>query len=98
MIKPCPFCGNDHPTSFVGAPLGHARCSACGIDHDDWNKRHSQWISVEDRLPEGGEDVLTYHKEWGMHISSNQVIIGEFLCDWKPTDWMPLPDPPMEDE
>ena len=68
----------------------------------------SPWISVEDRLPEGYADVLTYspRDEW-------QVFNVGLLDEDAPLDrclaflfqddesrivthWMPLPDPPKE--
>lgn len=59
----------------------------------------TEWISVEDALPEVGEDVLLYSKE------DDKIDIGHYsnmFCrfflrkfeDGNVTHWMPLPDAP----
>ena len=61
--------------------------------------RKQEWISVEDALPEVGEDVLLYSKE------DDKIDIGHYsnmFCrfflrkfeDGNVTHWMPLPDAP----
>lgn len=62
--------------------------------------RQSEWISVEERLPErtGKYLVFTYN---------GRLYIGDFIdhyCDGNPqfddykvTHWMPLPEPPKKD-
>jgi hypothetical protein len=62
-----------------------------------------EWISVKDRLPQMGEDVLCFSMKrifhsWWDNISSS--------CDWYDiqnnwiiedvTHWMPLPEQPKE--
>lgn len=60
----------------------------------------SEWISVEDRLPKGYDDVLiwarNYHGFW-------KIVIDYYLPDAQAfnrfreanvTHWMPLPEPP----
>lgn len=60
-----------------------------------------EWISVNDRLPEPGEDVLVCN-HWG-DIDTDMVWINpdgktEFYFDkTNVTHWMPLPEPPKED-
>jgi hypothetical protein len=59
----------------------------------------SEWISVEDRLPEGDCLVFTPGERTKMHTASyhhNVVIIGShFKFDREPvTHWQPLPEPP----
>ena len=64
----------------------------------------SDWISVEDRLPEG--DCLVFIQKddvHPMHTASyhpNVTIIGGlFAFDRDPvTHWMPLPEPPKRTE
>ena len=63
----------------------------------------SEWISVNDRLPKEGEFVLCacraniyevlrfYGNGWG-HDPMHDYMLG-FV-----THWMPLPEPPKEDE
>lgn len=64
----------------------------------------SEWISVEDRLPENGDDVLcAIDNAWG-----NTKVTGRYDGGWYypstslfsssmlqgVTHWMPLPKPP----
>ena len=68
----------------------------------------SEWISVEDKLPETCDDVLIYpyvelqnfHNQACYEQHSKQWIITEYNS-WgsedyhpSPTHWMPLPEPP----
>ena len=61
----------------------------------------TEWISVNDRLPELGEDVLVCN-HWG-EVSTDMVWINpagkmEFYFDGtNVTHWMPLPPAPKED-
>lgn len=70
-----------------------------------------QWISVKDRLPEDGEDVLIWY-EYFRYGSYNRMFqtygIGyQFNGFWSGVDplghkarvfaWMPLPEPPKGD-
>lgn len=66
-----------------------------------------RWIPVEERLPRGGENVLAYY-----HNPYNQFIVcatwdskrQEWIPDLESIDgyyitaWMPLPEPPKEEE
>ncbi len=54
----------------------------------------SEWISVEDRLPEIRDaSVLAYWKHGGIDM----VHIEEYFSDITSgiTHWMPLPNPPV---
>ena len=71
-----------------------------------------EWISVEDRLPERGQDVLIYFE------TGNNMAVGFITgqdkslsfwatytddgwytdCDSIPQFWMPIPEPPKEME
>lgn len=57
----------------------------------------SEWISVNDRMPEEGENVLTYGARPFYDVFYINRLInkesGEWLYDGV-THWMPLPEPP----
>lgn len=66
-----------------------------------------EWISVKDRLPIPREVVIAVLKnEHGKSISTVGIYWGNgsfSLCHFSnenasPTFWMPLPEPPKEDE
>ena len=70
----------------------------------------SEWISVEDRLPEDNEDVLTTQFNYLDESKGRYFIVGyrkgehwydaaKNDDDWNdemfmPSHWMPLPEPP----
>ena len=64
----------------------------------------SEWVSVDERLPEVGKTVLTLDKRG--HINDRYtykcadgvaVFTAEYLTSSKDiTHWMPLPEPPKE--
>ena len=70
---------------------------------EDGKSFASQWISVKGRLPEEEKEVLCY---LGNSIAKLTVVSfrrrGEWYFDGWPcptvTHWMPLPEPPKEDE
>ena len=59
----------------------------------------SEWISVEDRLPKGVDDVLVYYNfgyitsRAAHHIADGVDGIGGHV--YHVTHWMPLPEPPV---
>lgn len=57
-----------------------------------------QWISVEERLPEPGAEVLTYAKMPDVSWADISVAVYNpeiYQPGWKlVTHWMPLPEPP----
>ena len=65
----------------------------------------NEWVSVEERLPEPGKDVLLYFGEesrisvggrYDVGDGWYAVIVNEYetICDTAPRSWMPLPAPP----
>lgn len=70
----------------------------------------SEWIGVDERLPEPNLPVLTYGRKGGVGIGyvtdssvseykrSNKLYFYARYGDKLPTHWMPLPEPPKEAE
>lgn len=62
----------------------------------------SEWISVKDRLPEEGEDVLIIEEDGCIDVG--HMLRWKGKSDWnshlffepKVTYWMPIPEPPEE--
>ena len=73
----------------------------------------SEWISVKDKLPKIGDLVIGYflygpipYVEQVSYIQRKNMI-GEIIKEWHDSDggtpldvthWMPLPEPPNENE
>lgn len=70
----------------------------------------AEWISVKDRLPECGVSVLIHFKS-GLNMAAGflqdvdedrtmwcaYTDDGFYAdCDYEPSHWMPLPEPPKE--
>ena len=71
--------------------------------NEAWNKAkrtQSQWISVEDRLPEGGAVLINSLSSFGSPVVSVAFIQGNSFYSGtsypvqRVTHWMPLPQPP----
>lgn len=63
------------------------------------------WISVNDRLPEHGKRYLIYATSGDNKIGyitttsfSGHFVLAGRRAYWKVTHWMPLPEPPKEDD
>ena len=81
---------------------------------EDLAKRVPRWISVEERLPEDGVNVLVYglgnnenstiamtsytHRMYGYKIEGWCSPWQYFFHEYKITHWMPLPESPEEGE
>ena len=67
-----------------------------------------KWISVKDRLPERFENVLCYfpEKDYGSAVmvdynesTREEITVFASQFKWgKVTHWMPLPEPPVEEQ
>lgn len=57
------------------------------------------WISVEERLPEPGVDVLAAYRDRHINMgTAGDDWLEEDIEDGNITHWMPLPEPPEEGE
>lgn len=66
-----------------------------------------EWISVKIRLPELDRDVLVYHQNV-QHVGYYAEHEGDYYWysfdtgiledEREPTHWMPLPEPPKQEE
>jgi hypothetical protein len=65
-------------------------------------RKQSEWISVEERLPEVRQRVLLYSHHDGVNTGYRADEIGRFYVDksypYRPTHWMPLPEAPKGGE
>lgn len=114
-LKPCPFCGGKPElirmgTNRVSMVIG---CEDCGATVESgetviskrsaWNIRADGWISVDDKLPEIGQQCLieiqvcdNFNIENGKY-KGNGVWVGAWCdsrgngCPYKVTRWMPRP-------
>ena len=61
--------------------------------------RVQEWISVDDRLPEPKEETICIDADGDMMIGTYTEWGWMFPCYFKsPTHWMPLPEPPKEND
>lgn len=67
------------------------------------------WISVKDRLPEDGMDIIVANASTGTEYVSHRDLIffneskdafvpTSYFQEFKFTHWMPLPEPPKEEK
>lgn len=106
-LKPCPFCGSDRIRVYTGLEHYTVECYSCQTHgpvkaisneaEERWNRRVAYWINAEERLPEEGVDVLTFHdgvfdiahcENGELYFSKPvHVITGDIY-------WRELPTPP----
>lgn len=84
------------------------KCGSCSAEYSNedgavaaWNRRHQQWISVADRLPEESGMYIVTAKDGKVHRVSfvlwqkrNRAwnLTGA-RSYWRITHWMPMPQP-----
>lgn len=114
-LKPCPFCGGkdavlqDRGVMDGQLMLKFAWCQRCGARTNAgdeataiaaWNRRASQWVSVEERLPEEPGVYLVVglqHSNGEPYVATDVLHEKEgcwFFAYQSVTHWMPLPEPP----
>lgn len=61
----------------------------------------NQWISIDERLPQDGEEALVYAGNRGVMIGLYDSVLQVWLdyecCGLKVTHWQPLPEPPKKE-
>jgi len=60
-----------------------------------------EWISVDERLPEGSHSVLIYSKDGEVgegFFSRGKWLQYRWSASVKATHWMPKPQPPKQGE
>ena len=92
-FNPCRYCREQH------------RCKICELQlYRDGVIKNSEWISVDERLPEEKVNCLVHYKHtycdndgyWAIGVSfydGNEFHIG---LEYKVTHWMPLPEAPKK--
>lgn len=93
----CPFCREG---SFCKGALCHDALAL--IEHLEANV--PRWISVEEQLPDNDAKYLVYMPDYGLHEVAEYYGDGEWLdVDFtnltrNVSHWMPLPEPPKEEQ
>ena len=73
----------EHKAEYIAAAVNNAGY-----------RKQSEWISVEERLPELYTYVLTYDTVSGNVQIDSVLSNGEFVIGYNVTHWMPLPEAP----
>jgi Protein of unknown function (DUF551)/Restriction alleviation protein Lar len=112
-LKPCPFCGYHDEDVVIFDKENHqypyrlecpsVKCITNTYYRkkkdaiNDWNTRHSPWISVEDRLPENEEYVFVYQNYDDFGLTGRIRVTNYKFNKWdgpgfaRITHWMLLP-------
>ena len=107
----CPFCGSNfvYADLYYDGPTYKCITEGCAIyevvipTSVAWNRpiedalqaRIPQWISVKDRLPENRGYYLWYGEDLGIDV---EYYLSGTDAGYLYTHWMPLPEPPKENE
>jgi hypothetical protein len=58
-------------------------------------RKQSEWISVDERLPERGESVLVYSSKYDPIVECRDLVTYMRMGNYSGvTHWMPRPEPP----
>lgn len=120
QLKPCPFCGKNgemHKRKIGFSVLcGNENCGNAFTNFhkneiyaiNQWNTRADGWVSVDDQLPEIGQECLIEIPVCGKFNLENGKYKGEGIwvgawcdfrgkgCNYKVNRWMPLPSKPAK--
>lgn len=101
--KPCPFCGvvpeiDENDFVWHNQEKGY-RCAFGdhGVHVDNWNRRTSGWISVDDRMPDAsGWYVVAYQYDGEPSVGARHYCIIDRVFAGRAviTHWMPNPVSP----
>jgi len=89
------------------APKGAIHCHNClyqKISELENTRTQSQWISVDDRLPESGAVLISHLSSFNSPVVSVAFTQGKSFYSGtsypvqRVTHWMPLPEPPKAGE
>lgn len=93
--------GSPEPTAHLPNTV-HAGCRSRESDAGTGDIVENRWISVTDRLPEEGVEVLVWlgdEMATAKHIGEGYWFVPKVRVSAKspdPTHWMPLPAPPTD--
>lgn len=73
----------------------NASCFSSTEDGCDFFLEERRWIPVTERLPDVGIEVLIYSEDDGVCVD---YYGGDSFGYYEVTHWMPLPEPPKEDD
>ena len=103
------WCELEDKSEFGSGKAIDARGRTRGLkDAIEIIKQHSDWISVDERLPPNVTDeeknyLLLIHKEWGCFIIGQYIKEDDEINSYMGNDpisdfayWMPIPQPPSE--
>ena len=89
--------GNIAKRPEIGKDLEHmVRASAMAVQMIQDAPTIGDWISVKDRLPEDGQDVLVWDDGGFAYIDERLCGTWKYGGNYGVTHWMPLPEPPKE--
>lgn len=100
------LCGQEHSCGECDSDYRCEFILECSVLHRAGYRKQSEWISVEERLPDNNtERVLVFlvDDDFTKPIGENKIDTDRFVdgkwVRWSRfvTHWMPLPEPPKGD-